>query len=145
MSETTAASDPTLRPAYSLRNRIMRGLWGVVYATLYWLSPRPMLAWRAMLLRLFGAQLGAQCHFHRTARIWAPWNLYCADRVCVADGAELYNPSPLYMGSHCIVSQGRTFAARRTNTTIPNSVSCIFRCGSARIRGCVRALRSTPA
>jgi len=108
MSETATptAADPTLQPAYPLSNRLRRGLWGVVYALLYRPSPRPLLAWRAFLLRLFGARLGKTCHFHRTARIWAPWNLACEDRVCVADGAELYNPSPLYLGSHCIVSQG---------------------------------------
>lgn len=59
-----------------------------------------------MLLRLFGATLGPKCHFYPKARIWAPWNLICEDRVTVADDAELYNPSALYMGSHCIVSQG---------------------------------------
>lgn len=93
-------------PSYPLSNRIMRGLWAIVYSFFYRLSPRPMLAWRVLLLRLFGAKMGAHCHFHRAARIWAPWNLRCGDRVCVADGAELYNPSPLIMGSHCIVSQG---------------------------------------
>lgn len=59
-----------------------------------------------MLLRLFGAKLGPACHFYPASRIWAPWNLTCEDRVTVGDGAELYNPSPFYLGSHCIVSQG---------------------------------------
>lgn len=59
-----------------------------------------------MLLRLFGAKLGPTCHFYPRARIWAPWNLICDDRVSVGDDAEIYNPSPLFMGSHCIVSQG---------------------------------------
>lgn len=59
-----------------------------------------------MLLRLFGAKLGPECHFYPKSRIWAPWNLICADRVTAGDDAELYNPSPLFMGSHCIVSQG---------------------------------------
>jgi len=100
------ASDPTLRPAFSLSNRLRRVLWNIVYAVLYRLSPRPFHAWRAMLLRLFGAKLGPACHFYPRARVWAPWNLICEERVSVADDAELYNPSPLYMGSHCIVSQG---------------------------------------
>ncbi|HLJ79829.1 MAG TPA: hypothetical protein VKT75_20605, partial [Acidobacteriaceae bacterium] len=75
-------------------------------AILYRLSPRPFHAWRSMLLRLFGAKLGPKCHFYPRARIWAPWNLICQDRVSVGDDAEIYNPSPLSMGSHCIVSQG---------------------------------------
>ena len=59
-----------------------------------------------MLLRLFGAKLGPGCHFYPKSKIWAPWNLVCEDRASAGDGAELYNPSPLFMGSHAIVSQG---------------------------------------
>lgn len=100
------SQDPTLLPSFSLRNRIYRALWNVAYVLFYRLSPRPFHAWRTMLLRLFGAKLGSTCHFYPKAKIWAPWNLICEDRVSVADDAELYNPSPLFMGSHCIVSQG---------------------------------------
>ncbi len=64
-----------------------------------------MHAWRAFLLRRFGATLGPGCHFYPAAKIWAPWNLYCQDAVAVADGAEIYNPAPLHLGSHAIVSQ----------------------------------------
>jgi putative colanic acid biosynthesis acetyltransferase WcaF len=64
-----------------------------------------MHAWRAWLLRCFGAQLGPDCHIYPGARIWAPWNLACAEAVSIADGAEVYNPSILFMGSHAIVSQ----------------------------------------
>jgi putative colanic acid biosynthesis acetyltransferase WcaF len=99
-------SDPTLLPAFSFRNRVIRVLWSVCYALLYRISPRPLHAWRAFLLRAFGAKLGAACHFYPKGKIWAPWNLFCEDRVTLADDAELYNPSPMYLGSHAIVSQG---------------------------------------
>jgi putative colanic acid biosynthesis acetyltransferase WcaF len=98
--------DPTLRPSFSVGNRLRRALWSLVYAVFFRLSPRPLHAWRSMLLRLFGAKLGPACHFYPKTRIWAPWNLICEDRVSTGDDAELYNPSPLYMDSHCIVSQG---------------------------------------
>jgi len=97
--------DPTLRPSFSLRNRAMRALWSAAYALLFRLSPRPCHAWRAGLLRLFGARLGDKCHIYPKARIWAPWNLVCEDRVSIADDAEVYNPSPCVMESHAIVSQ----------------------------------------
>ena len=110
-SEETATpialnADPTLVPAYSLQNRLTRLLWNVIYALLYRLSPRPFHAWRSFLLRLFGAKLGRACHFYPKGKVWAPWNLICEDRVTLADDAELYNPSPMYLGSHAIVSQG---------------------------------------
>lgn len=59
-----------------------------------------------MLLRLFGAKLGPGCKIYANVRIWAPWNLSCEDLVAFADGAEIYNPSPIHFGSHAIVSQG---------------------------------------
>jgi putative colanic acid biosynthesis acetyltransferase WcaF len=100
------AHDPMKRPALPLADRARRLLWNVCCALFFRHSPRPFFAWRAMVLRLFGARLGPTCKFYPKARIWAPWNLICEDLVAVGDGAELYNPSPLYMGSHCIVSQG---------------------------------------
>ena len=98
-------ADPYLRPAFTLRNRVMRVVWGIVWLLLYRPSPRPMHGWRAMLLRIFGATMGPNCHFYPKARIWAPWNLVCADQVTAADGVEIYNPAPMHFGSHAIVSQ----------------------------------------
>ncbi len=92
-------------PSFSLKNRSLRALWNLVYAVLFRPSPRPFHSWRAGLLRLFGARLGPGCHIYPRAVIWAPWNLVCEDHVGVADGANLYNPSLLSLGSHCVVSQ----------------------------------------
>jgi putative colanic acid biosynthesis acetyltransferase WcaF len=73
---------------------------------LYRPSPRPFHAWRALLLRAFGAKVGANCHFYPASKVWAPWNLNCEDRVTLADGAEIYNPSPIFLGAHATISQG---------------------------------------
>ena len=58
-----------------------------------------------MLLRLFGATLGPDCHFYPASKVWAPWNLICADHVAAADGVEIYNPSPIHIHTHVILSQ----------------------------------------
>jgi putative colanic acid biosynthesis acetyltransferase WcaF len=58
-----------------------------------------------MLLRAFGAKLGPDCHFYPASRVWAPWNLVCADHVAAGDGVEIYNPSPMQLDSHVILSQ----------------------------------------
>lgn len=100
------AKDPYLRPAFKADDRLRRLVWNICWAVLFRTSPRPLHAWRAMLLRVFGAKLGVNCHIYPGARIWAPWNLVCDDAACAGDGAELYNPAPLYLGSHAIVSQG---------------------------------------
>jgi putative colanic acid biosynthesis acetyltransferase WcaF len=99
------AADPYLRPAFSTANRTRRLVWNLCWSLLYRTSPRPFHAWRAFLLRSFGATLGPNCHFYPKSRIWAPWNLTCADQVTAADGAEIYNPAPIRLGSHAILSQ----------------------------------------
>ncbi len=99
------ASDPYLRPAFSLGNRLRRLIWNACWFFLYRWSPRPFHSWRAFLLRSFGATLGPNCHFYPASKIWAPWNLICADQVSAADGVEIYNPAPVRFGSHAILSQ----------------------------------------
>jgi putative colanic acid biosynthesis acetyltransferase WcaF len=99
------ATDPYLRPAFSATNRGRRVVWNLCHALLYRTSPRPLHAWRAFLLRCFGAAMGPGCHFYPASKVWAPWNLICADQVTAADGAEIYNPAPIRFGSHAILSQ----------------------------------------
>lgn len=101
----TAHPDAYLRPAFSLGNRGRRLLWSTVWLLLFRPSPRPLHSWRSFLLRLFGATIGPHCHIYPAARIWAPWNLICADHVAVAGGAEIYNPSVIQLDSHVILSQ----------------------------------------
>ncbi len=99
------AADPYQRPAFPLSQRLRRLVWNVCWALLYRTSPRPLHGWRSSLLRLFGATMGPNCHFYPKSKIWAPWNLVCADQVTAADGAEIYNPAPVSFGSHAILSQ----------------------------------------
>lgn len=101
-----AEPDPYLRPSFSIANRMRRALWNAVWLVFYRLSPRPLHGWRSLLLRMFGAQMGPNCHFYPGSRVWAPWNLRCADQVTAGDGAEIYNPATIEFGSHAIVSQG---------------------------------------
>lgn len=97
--------DPYLAPAFPMRNRLLRFAWGIVHALLFRPSPRPMHAWRAFLLRCFGASIGQECHIYPSATIWAPWNLSCGDVVAIADGAIIYNPGRIVLGSHATISQ----------------------------------------
>jgi putative colanic acid biosynthesis acetyltransferase WcaF len=103
---SATAADPYLRPSFSLRNRLRRAFWNACWLLLYRPSPTPLHAWRAMLLRAFGATMGPHCHFYPASKVWAPWNLFCDDQVTLGDRAEIYNPAPMRFGSHAIVSQG---------------------------------------
>lgn len=101
----SAEDNPYHRPSFSLKDRLARLLWRVAYLLLYRISPRPMHTWRTLLLRIFGAKMGSGCHFYPSGKVWAPWNLICEDCCTLADQAEIYNPSPVFLGSHCIISQ----------------------------------------
>ncbi|MEO6924298.1 MAG: putative colanic acid biosynthesis acetyltransferase [Bryocella sp.] len=105
VAENTPGQDAYTRPAFSLGNRARRATWNVAWLLLYRASLRPMHGWRAMLLRAFGATLGSNCHFYPKSKVWAPWNLTCEDHVAAGDGVEIYNPSPVYLASHVILSQ----------------------------------------
>ncbi|PVY76640.1 putative colanic acid biosynthesis acetyltransferase WcaF [Cupriavidus alkaliphilus] len=96
----------TSGPSFSLSNRVRRQLWNWVWLWLFRPSLRPMHAWRAALLRLFGARLGRDARVYPAARIWAPWNLVMGEHTAVADGVTLYNISPITLGDYAIVSQG---------------------------------------
>jgi putative colanic acid biosynthesis acetyltransferase WcaF len=99
------AVDPYLRPAFSRSDRLRRLIWNLCWALPYRMSPRTAHSWRAFLLRCFGATMGRNCHFYPSSKVWAPWNLICADQVTAGDGAEIYNPAPVRLGSHAILSQ----------------------------------------
>jgi len=97
--------NPYHRASFSRGHRLARLLWQTVYLFLYRFSPRPLHGWRSLLLRSFGARMGPGCHFYPGGKVWAPWNLICEDCCTLGDGAEIYNPSPIYLESHCIISQ----------------------------------------
>lgn len=99
-------NNPYRDPSFSLSHRMRRQLWNIVWLVLFRTSPRPLHAWRAFLLRLFGARLGRGVHIYPGARIWAPWNLELGDAVGVADGVMLYCMDTIRVGAYSVISQG---------------------------------------
>ena len=118
-------ADPYKRPAFSASDRLRRLTWNLCWIVLFRPSPRPFHAWRSALLRLFGAQLGPECHIYPGAKIWAPWNLRAADSVAIADQAEIYNAAPMTFGSHAIVSQGCVPLRRHSRLRSRRSSPCL--------------------
>lgn len=63
-------------------------------------------AWRAFVLRSWGATIGERSVVSASTRIWAPWNLSVGRYSCVGPRVELYNRAPITIGDNAIVSQG---------------------------------------
>lgn len=80
-------------------------LWQVVQATLFALSPQPAYAWRRLLLRLFGAEVGKGVLVRPTARITYPWKVKFGDYCWIGDHTELYSLGSIAIGNHAVVSQ----------------------------------------
>lgn len=92
--------------SFSLKNRMMRMIWGVVYLFLFKYSPRPLHEWRSFLLRCFGAKVGKGVHVYPGVKIWAPWNLELNDQCGIASGVELYSQGKIFVGKKVVISQG---------------------------------------
>jgi putative colanic acid biosynthesis acetyltransferase WcaF len=88
----------------SLKNRVGRIIWGIVYLVLFRLTPVPCFGWRRMLLRCFGATLAASARVYPSVRIWAPWNLTMESRACLAQEVYCYNVDRVFLGADSTVS-----------------------------------------
>jgi len=97
---------PYVGPNYSLANRLARVIWSIGCSLLFRFSPRPLHGWRRLILRCFGARIGAGSRVYPRARIWAPWNLRLGKVVAVADDVEIYNPVLIEIDDFAVISQG---------------------------------------
>ncbi|WP_201787918.1 hypothetical protein [Syntrophotalea acetylenica] len=68
-------------------------------------SPRPLFAWRAFLLRLFGAKVGRNVHIYNSANIYFPWNLEIGDHSAIGENAYIYNLGHVIIGNKTTISQ----------------------------------------
>jgi putative colanic acid biosynthesis acetyltransferase WcaF len=94
-----------MKPTFSFSHQLARAAWGICWLVLCRWTPRPLHAWRALVLQMWGATLGSRTHVYPGARIWAPWQLTLGDDACIADGADIYNVAPITLGPRAVVSQ----------------------------------------
>ncbi|WP_460979767.1 WcaF family extracellular polysaccharide biosynthesis acetyltransferase [Spirosoma knui] len=106
-------------PSFSLRNRLFRVCWSVVYTLLFRFTPKPFHAWRSFILRCFGAKVGQNVHVYPNVKIWAPWNLVLGDECGVANGVILYSQGVITIGYRAVVSQGAHLCAGTHDYTKP--------------------------
>ena len=90
---------------HSLRNKIGRAFWNVVWLVFYRPSPKIFHGWRRLLLRLFGAKIGHGACPHPSAKIWAPWNLEMGEHSCLSQNVDCYCVGRITIGAHATVSQ----------------------------------------
>lgn len=89
----------------SLVNKAMRFLWHIVYLVAFRPTPIFLHAWRAFILRKFGAKIDHGVHVYPSAKIWAPWNLVMEKDSCLAGNVDCYNVALVTLGEGATVSQ----------------------------------------
>ena len=90
---------------HSPRNKLARTAWSFVWLLLFRPSPECLFGWRNVLLRCFGAQVGAGCAVYSSCRIWAPWNLVMEEQSCLSRDVDCYCVAPIRIGANVTVSQ----------------------------------------
>jgi putative colanic acid biosynthesis acetyltransferase WcaF len=95
-------------------------LWWIVQASLFRWSPQFAYAYRAWLLRLFGAKIGKKVVIRPTATITYPWKVDIGDYAWVGDDVVLYSLGPITIGQHTVVSQRSYLCAGDHDYTLPD-------------------------
>ncbi len=90
---------------HSVKNRVARVVWGVVYVLVFRTSPRPLHFWRNWVLRAFGARLHPKARVYPRARVWLPANLEMGAGATLADDVDCYNVRLIRIGEYTTVSQ----------------------------------------
>jgi putative colanic acid biosynthesis acetyltransferase WcaF len=95
---------------YSRAEIVRRLLW-TVGQLLFRVSPRPFFACRRLILRCFGATVGAHVHTYPSTRIYFPWNLRIGDWSAIGENALVYNLGPITIGQKVTISHGAHLCA----------------------------------
>ncbi|MDO9439151.1 putative colanic acid biosynthesis acetyltransferase [Hydrogenophaga sp.] len=94
------------RNKFSNASKLRRFAWEVVWLLAFRPTPRWALhGWRRLLLRAFGARIGAGCRIAPSCRVWAPWNLEMGAYSALGDGVDCYSMDRITIGSKVAVSQ----------------------------------------
>lgn len=109
-SETHWVAQNRASQKWTKRELAGRLAWAVMQP-LFRFSPRPLWAWRRMLLKLFGAQIGRDVHIFPSVKITIPWNLSIGDASALGDRVIVYALGSITIGQRVTVSQGAHLCA----------------------------------
>lgn len=92
-------------PPITNRDRMRRLVWHIARLVLFRPTPVALHAWRANVLRAFGARIERRVYLYPDVIIWAPWNLQMARESCLGPSVVCYNVCKVTLGGGVTVSQ----------------------------------------
>lgn len=119
MPDTLDIASNRTAQKYPWREMVLRVLWMVIGAPLFWISPRPLFGWRRWILRCFGATIGQGVNIYPSATIYYPWKLTVGDWSAIGEGAMIYNLGPITIGEQVTISQRAHLCAGTHDHTDP--------------------------
>lgn len=90
---------------WSLRSRVAILVWEYTWLGLCQWTPKPLNAWRLLVLRAFGAKIEGRPFVHQRARIQIPWNVSLGDGACIGDRAALYSLDKIVVERQAVIAQ----------------------------------------
>ena len=109
--DARASRSRTGGPSFSLRRRLVRALWAVIWTLGASWTPPPLHAWRAILLRAFGAKIAPNVRVYGSATIWYPANLSVGNNATIGPRVNCYSMAPITIGPNAVISQGAHLCA----------------------------------
>ncbi len=90
---------------WSLRENLIRALWMLAGRPMFRLSFHNWYGLRRVLLRFFGARVGARAKIRPSCRIDIPWNVSIGADCLIGDESILYALGPITIGDRTVISQ----------------------------------------
>ena len=107
---------------HSQKSKILRLAWNVVWMLFFRTTPARIgifNAWRAFLLRCFGAKIGKGCAIFPNVEVWQPWKLTLGDYVALDWDVICYTVDKIAIGSQTTVSRGAFLCCASHDVTSP--------------------------
>ena len=93
---------------HSLSDKVRRVAWAVAWTFLCWWTPARFslfIAWRRLILRVFGAKIGKGCWIWPHIRVRAPWNLEMGAYSTLSNGVNCYTVDRIVIGHDATISE----------------------------------------
>jgi len=110
----------TSRHPWTLRQKLWRGVWMLVWTMFGQPGPRVFSPWRSLLLRAFGARIGRGVKVCGRVKVLMPWNLELGDFAVLAERVDVYNFAQVTIGAQSCISQGSWLCTGSHDHSLPD-------------------------